>query len=113
MQRSLISTYALLLLANFAVAVGSNDLPDPRDRSLAPSQRLEALLDRMRLEHERLGTLEADFVQLKESAMLLQPSQAHGVFSYEAPDKIRWEYLDPNPISLLIAAMFRPRARAA
>lgn len=96
----LVSLFVLLL--STAAATGAGGMPDPRDTSLAPSQRLEALLERMRYEHERLDTLESDFVQLKESAMFLEPSESHGVFSYGAPDQIRWEYLEPNPMSLLI-----------
>lgn len=77
--------------------------PDPRAEGLKPNERLETLIERVRLEHSRLETLEADFVQHKESTMLLEPQEATGLFSYAAPDKVRWEYLSPNPISLLIA----------
>ena len=93
----------LLLLTGFDTVWASDRLADPLDSSLAPSQRLEALLERMRFEHQRLATLEAEFTQLKESALFLEPTTSHGVFSYAAPDRIRWEYLGPDPISLLIA----------
>ncbi|MGB6362463.1 MAG: outer-membrane lipoprotein carrier protein LolA, partial [Thermoanaerobaculia bacterium] len=43
-----------------------------------------------------------EFVQFKESSMLVEPVEANGVFSYAAPDQVRWEYMQPNPISLLI-----------
>jgi outer membrane lipoprotein carrier protein len=77
--------------------------PDPRRSDLSPSERLEALLDLVRATHSELVTLEADFVQLKESGMLLEPSKSRGVFSYAAPDRVRWEYSTPDPISLVIA----------
>ena len=102
MNRSTTTALGLFLAATCAFAAGPDSFPDPRDSSLAPSQRLEALLDRMRFEHERLATLEAEFVQHKKSVMLLEPSRSSGVFSYAAPNQVRWEYLDPNPISLLI-----------
>lgn len=69
---------------------------------MAPADRLTALVRRVRWENERIHTLEAQFVQEKVSAMLLEPEEARGAFSYEAPDKVRWEYQTPNPISLLI-----------
>ncbi|MEE8138754.1 MAG: outer membrane lipoprotein carrier protein LolA [Thermoanaerobaculia bacterium] len=75
---------------------------DPRRQGLTPSERLQALVDRVRLEQSKLETLEAEFTQLKQSSMLLEPSVSKGVFSYAAPDRVRWEYKTPNPISMLI-----------
>lgn len=69
----------------------------------APARRLQALIERIQAEHQRLNTLEAEFVQHKESSMLLAPIEARGVFSYAAPDRVRWEYESPDPISLLIS----------
>lgn len=77
--------------------------PDPRSPELQAGERLEALLAHCRLQQAALETLEASFVQRKESVMLLEPSEARGVFSYAAPDRVRWEYQAPDPISLLIA----------
>ncbi len=88
------------------VALGASvpvaSVPDPRDQGLSPSERLEALVERVRLEQSRLQTLEADFTQLRESSMLLEPVVAKGTFSYRAPDRVRGEYESPNPISLVI-----------
>lgn len=77
-------------------------VPDPRRRGLAPSERLQALADRVRLEQSKLETLEAEFTQFKQSLMLVEPIVSYGVFSYAAPDRVRWEYKSPNPISMLI-----------
>jgi outer membrane lipoprotein-sorting protein len=91
------------LAALVGAAARATDLPDPRSPELRPDQRLQALIDRVRLEHSNLHTLEADFVQRKESGLLLEPAESHGVFSYSSPDRVRWDYLAPNPISLLIS----------
>lgn len=101
MRIRLLCSFALLFLA--AGLRAEDSVPDPRSPSLQPGQRMQALIDRVRYEHSRLRTLEADFVQLKESALLLEPAEATGVFSYASPDKVRWEYVKPNPISLLVA----------
>ena len=97
----------LLCLAAGAGAVAETPAQDagasPFDQELSPSQRLEAVAERIRLAHESLETLEADFSQLKDSALLLEPNRSTGHFSYTAPDKVRWEYLSPDPISLVIA----------
>ena len=93
---------ALLALLPVVAAVAQEPLPDPRRPDLRPSERLGALLDRMQLEQAAVETLEADFVQLKESQFLMAPAESAGQFSYAAPDRVRWEHRSPTPISLLI-----------
>jgi outer membrane lipoprotein carrier protein len=95
-------TFALLALAGLASTAFADSLPNPRQEGLGPTQMLETLLERVRIEQSQIETLEAEFVQFKESTMLVEPVEANGVFSYSAPDRVRWEYMQPNPITLLI-----------
>ena len=83
-----------------AAAVVPDSRPDPR--TAAPAKRLEALIDRIKLEQAKVKTLEARFVQHQESSMLAEPETSTGSFSYAAPDRVRWEYATPNPISVVI-----------
>ena len=76
--------------------------PDPKDPRLNGNQRLQALVDRIKLEQQQLKTLEARFEQRQESSLLAAPETSTGVFSYAAPDRVRWEYTSPNPISVVI-----------
>jgi len=92
-----------LVAASDADAAASEEPPDPRSSELHGVERLDALLAHIRQRQSQLETMEASFVQRKESSMLLEPSEARGVFSYAAPDRVRWEYETPDPISLLIA----------
>jgi outer membrane lipoprotein carrier protein len=99
--------FAPLVLVLVALAAPSGadadaELADPRDPTLAPSERMAALIARVRASHDRVSTMEAVFSQRKESEMLAAATEASGVFSYAAPDRVRWEYLEPDPISLLI-----------
>jgi outer membrane lipoprotein-sorting protein len=98
--RSAFMSLLALLLA--AAAVAQEPLPDPRRPGLPANERLGALLDRMQLEQAAVETLEADFIQLKESQFLMAPAESAGLFSYAAPDRVRWEHRSPTPISLLI-----------
>ena len=95
---------SLLLLALLIAvpAAASTARPDPRDKTLSPTARLEALIDRVKLEQSRLQTLEASFVQRQESSLLVAPEESRGTFSYAAPDRVRWEYMAPTPISVVI-----------
>lgn len=95
---------ALALAGSAASAASpSRDVPpDPAAPGLEGRARLEALVERVRWEQRDLETLEARFVQRQESSMLLEPEESSGVFSYAAPDRVRWEYTEPNPISVVI-----------
>jgi outer membrane lipoprotein-sorting protein len=93
---------AFLLAALTVAAAPAAKLPNPDDRSLSGAQRVEALIERIRLEQQKIETLQADFVQRQESSMLLEPDVSHGTFSYVAPESVRWEYAAPKPISVVI-----------
>jgi outer membrane lipoprotein-sorting protein len=96
-------TALLVLLTLSAIpALAAPKAPDPSAPGLSGSQRLQALLDRVRLEQQKLKTMEARFVQHQESAMLAAPEESTGVFSYAAPDRVRWEYQQPSPITVVI-----------
>jgi len=100
MKHFALAALALLLSGPaFAAAKGT---PDPLAPGLSGNQRLQALVDRVKVEQAQLKTLEARFVQQQESSMLVAPEESTGVFSFAAPDKVRWEYLSPSPISVLV-----------
>jgi outer membrane lipoprotein-sorting protein len=95
-------TLVALLLACPVVAAKAPSIPDPLAPGLTGPQRLQALVDRVKHEQRQLKTLEARFTQQQESSLLAAPEESKGVFSYAAPDRVRWEYLSPSPISVVI-----------
>jgi outer membrane lipoprotein carrier protein len=104
MMKNFATSVLVLLLAVPAVAAGkSAGPPDPMAAGLTGPQRLTALVDRVRLEQKELKTLQASFTQQQESSMLAAPEASKGTFSYAAPDKVRWEYTSPSPITVVIA----------
>ncbi len=102
-MRRILLLIGFFLLSFAAVAGAQDEAAGPFDRTLSHTERLQALADRMRAAHETLETLEADFSQVKQSALLLEPDRSEGEFSYAAPDRVRWEYSLPQPVSLVIA----------
>src|SRR3954467_7193027 len=106
MKSSHLAVLALLSLSlAAAVPLQAADIagkPDPRAPGLSGTQRLEALMNRVRIEQQGFKTLEARFVQNRESSLLVAPEQSTGTFSYAAPGRVRWEYTSPNPISVVI-----------
>jgi len=76
--------------------------PDPDAPGLSTRERLDALFDRVRVEQTAMRSLEARFTQRKESEMLVEPEVSQGQFSYLAPDRVRWEFVSPNPMTVVI-----------
>lgn len=76
--------------------------PDPEAPGLSTSQRLEKLIERIKWEQARLKSMQATFVQNKESVLLIEPEEASGKFWFESPDKVRWDYEKPNPTTVLV-----------
>lgn len=91
-----------VLLAVPAGAAGRVEPPDPEAAGLGPSDRLEQLLERVKYEQKRLVSLEAEFVQEKSSEFLAAPETSRGTVSFLSPDRVRWEYRAPKPITLVI-----------
>lgn len=98
------SSLALLLAAVCAPAAfaAAGPPPDPEQPGLSATRRLQVLIERVKHEQKKLETLEADFVQEKSSEFLAAPESSTGTFAYARPDKVRWEYTAPKPISLVI-----------
>jgi outer membrane lipoprotein carrier protein len=99
-MKHLVLSLALVLFALPVLA--ADKLPDPKAPGLDGNARLKALIERVKVEQKRLKTLEAKFTQSQESAMLVAPETSTGSFSFAAPDRVRWEYTSPNPISVVI-----------
>jgi outer membrane lipoprotein-sorting protein len=101
-MKRLVSTFLAFAMLAAMPSLAAQKVPDPSAPGLSGTQRLQALLDRVRIEQQKLKTLEARFVQHQESSMLAAPEESKGVFSYAAPDRVRWEYQQPSPITVVI-----------
>ena len=101
-RRALLPVFLVLGLGSLAARSIAEDLPDPGDASLPSMERVQALIERMRVEQKSFQSLRANFEQHTESEMLVEPELAKGAFFYQSPDKVRWEYTHPTPKIILI-----------
>ena len=58
--------------------------------------------DQLKKDAEQINTIRADFVQEKHLQILSRPLISKGVFYYEAPGSLRWEYQSPIRSILLM-----------
>jgi len=60
----------------------------------------QKMVDRLR----EIKTLQCDFVQEKTSALVTEKAVSNGILLYQYPLKLRWEYLNPTPSTLILNA---------
>jgi len=58
--------------------------------------RLARILDAWDRRQQETATLVARFTERKELKLLAKPVVSKGEFSYSRPNRVRWEYLDPD-----------------
>ena len=97
-----------LLLVSIVLALVSLSAADPAPKTVAiddldGSAKLDALIERVVERQRALRTFEAEFVQLKESALLLEAVESTGVFLFRAPDLVRWDYRHPDAMVVLFS----------
>ena len=87
--------YILLLFLLSSSVWAQNEKP----LSEAESQKVVVMLTQAAAS---MQTLQCCFVQEKTSSMLAEPSMAKGTMHYVAPDKMRWEYIEPYAFALVV-----------
>lgn len=84
---------------------------------LSGRAKLDAVLAQITQAQAAIQTLQADFQQTKVSRLLKEPSVSRGVFYYQAPDQVRWEYRTPRETIVLatsqVMVTYRPGERMA
>lgn len=78
----------LVALANAALAV--TDPPEPADPATPQPPKVQ------------LQSVQANFFQEKHLRILAQPITSRGIFAFQAPRSLRWEYLYPVRTLLLV-----------
>lgn len=86
-----------------SAASDADSIPDPEQEGISITERLELLIERIKYEQARLKTMEAAFVQKKESQFLIEPEESTGYFWYHAPDRVRWDFSEPDATTVLIS----------
>ena len=96
----------LLILSVVVLGSLASASPAPKTATvdeLEGSAKLDALIERVVERQRALQTLEAEFVQHKESDLLLDAVESTGVFLFRAPDLVRWDYRQPDAMVVVFA----------
>jgi outer membrane lipoprotein-sorting protein len=93
---------ALLLVTTAAAGREDADTLDPLASGLSPRERLDVLVERVKLEQSRVETMRASFEKDTASSLLLEPETARGEFLYRAPDRVLWQVREPVPVVMAL-----------
>ncbi len=70
---------------------------------LQGGEKVRALIDQVVARQRSVESLQADFLQIKHSDLLLEPMESHGRFAYLAPSWVRWDYQQPEGMVVAFA----------
>jgi len=106
LRKQQIGLFCLVTALAFAPTVAAEAPATASDLNLPAldeAGRLETILARFDQAQASIQTLEADFDELKELALLAEPVVGHGRFYYATPHQAKWEYLQPEARVFLIS----------
>ncbi|HEX2099872.1 MAG TPA: outer membrane lipoprotein carrier protein LolA, partial [Candidatus Synoicihabitans sp.] len=69
----------------------------------AQSATLEQIIKKVQEQQRKTLTLQADFRQEKELALLAKPEVSTGTFVYSRPNSVLWTYAAPKRVQMVIA----------
>jgi outer membrane lipoprotein-sorting protein len=88
-------TFAVALCASVALAAPL--------RAAGPSVSLDQVIKKVQEQQRKTQTLQADFRQEKELALLARPEVSTGTFLYSRPSNVLWTYATPKRVQMVIA----------
>lgn len=80
--------------------VCSSAFAQPRSREPGA---LEFVMRKVSEKQKKTRTLQADFIQEREIALLSEPEVSTGTFVYSKPNNVLWKYDAPKPVTMLIS----------
>lgn len=92
----------LTTISDLSAFAAGEELIDPHSPDLGPEERFQALADQIHHAQSQLRSLEARFVQRKESNLLLEPEVSEGTFAFVAPDRVRWDFTIPSDTVVVV-----------
>ena len=90
-----------LLMAALCVSVAAATVP-----AAAANVTLETVIKKIQEQQKKTATLQADFRQEKELALLAKPEVSTGTFLYSKPTNVLWTYDAPKRVQMVIADGF-------
>jgi outer membrane lipoprotein-sorting protein len=85
-----------------ALCAAAIALPSTAASSKPASVTLESVIKRVQDQQKKTQTLQAEFKQEKELALLSKPEVSEGTFVFSKPNNVLWSYSAPKRVQMLI-----------
>src|SRR5450759_663719 len=85
-----------------ALCAAAIALPSTAATSKPASVTLESVIKRVQDQQKKTQTLQAEFKQEKELALLSKPEVSTGTFVFSKPNNVLWSYSAPKRVQMLI-----------
>ena len=93
---------ALLLIMVFAPGIRAQDVQNSQETNKDQQKTKETVFERIAKAASMVSTIASEFRQERHLSMLKEPSVATGRFSFQKPEKLRWEIMTPEPFGFFI-----------
>lgn len=87
----------------FAAAIAAAVLLVAPAQAASSKATLEAVIRKVQEQQKNTRTLQADFRQEKELALMAKPEVSTGTFIYSSPGSVLWTYAAPKRVQMVIA----------
>ena len=88
---------------SLAAVLGAATLVLASAAAAAPAVTLEQVIQKVQEQQKKTITLQADFRQEKELALLAKPEVSTGTFLFSKPSNVLWTYTSPKRVQMVIA----------
>lgn len=78
-------------------------VPARAQSAVKGSGTLESVIRKVAEQQKKTRTIQADFTQEREVALLSRPEVSKGTFVYSKPNNVLWKYETPKPVTMLIS----------
>jgi hypothetical protein len=106
MKKIIILVFAIFFMTTLSFTVCAQEQQAPQEPSQGqPKEPLKGKAGAFARIEKTVSTIHAvtsEFRQERRLAMLKEPVVSSGRFYYEKPDKLRWEFISPDPSGFLV-----------
>jgi outer membrane lipoprotein-sorting protein len=92
-----------MLTRKFSVTLLAALLAVPAFAARPASNNFDAVIRKVQEKQRATTTLQAEFRQEKELALLAKPEVSTGTFVFSKPNNVRWSYSSPKRVEMVIA----------
>lgn len=106
MKKIIVAILTIVLMTTLSCMVCAQEQQTQQEPSREPLKGKAGTFARIEKAVSTVQAVTSEFIQERRLAMLKEPVVSTGRFYYEKPDKLRWEFISPDPSGFLVNGKF-------